>query len=498
MTEHAKQEAGNIFRRFQWHFVVLTLAAGGVFLAIALNQKDLHGIPWKLFLTCIGLSVGALLRAVQFGALPGRSKTAILGAVVIALSQICFFLLVWTGWKEHSLLWRLWWITMVPSVFVTLVLLLRSMELGHRSRAERVTLWCVTVAGLMTLLLGFRKDLFGPLPLPFIIVGGIAAMGAVSGSLFAVFRWLLGRVGAERLSKRALAGGLLMSHLLLLVLGFYIGRAVTVNKETHPRDFVRQTPHDVKEKVDRDIYKGQSKVATFLGDTRLVNRPPYISEKQVEILSQKLQPGDILLERRNWYLSNPWLPGFWPHAALYVGTLNDLETLGVSKHPAVMKHLKKYAGPAQDGHLYTVIEAVSDGVILNTLSHSAHADYIVALRPRLTDQQKAAAVIRAFEQLGKPYDFNFDFDDTSKLVCTQLVVVSYEGLLNFKLKNIMGRRTLPANEIARKYVDERERPDRQMDFVLFLDADPRQNRAHFAGEKIFLGSVNRPRALVEQ
>ncbi len=33
-----------------------------------------------------------------------------------------------------------------------------------------------------------------------------------------------------------------------------------------------------------------------------------------------MEPGDIIVARQNWYLSNIGLPGFWPHAELYVGT----------------------------------------------------------------------------------------------------------------------------------------------------------------------------------
>jgi hypothetical protein len=36
-----------------------------------------------------------------------------------------------------------------------------------------------------------------------------------------------------------------------------------------------------------------------------------------------MSPGCILLVRRQWYLSNIGIPGFWPHAVLYVGTFLD-------------------------------------------------------------------------------------------------------------------------------------------------------------------------------
>lgn len=474
------------------------LAAGVGVLVVAALRGGLERITWKLLFTCIGLAVGAILMAIQNGALPKRSKMAVLGAVVIVISQVCFFLLVWSGWKQYSLLWRVWWISMVPSIFLTHILLLRSAALGHRGRVERVTVWCVLAAGVLLLLLGFRYDFFAPLHPVYIVVLAVPALGTVSGSMYVGFRWVLGRVGADQLSKRVLAGGMMMSHVLLLVLGFYIGRATAGSGETHPRAFVKGVPNQVRDRVEKDIYEGQSKIATWLGDTRLVSRPPFISPEQIRVVSERIEPGDIILERRNWYLSNPWLPGFWPHSAMYVGTADDLRKLGIADHPSVRKHFETFTKPDKYGHYYRVIEAVSEGVVLSTLEHSAHADYVAVLRPRVTVEGKARAITRAFEHLGKPYDFNFDFDDTGKLVCTQLVYLSYEGMLRFELKRIMGRRTLPANEIAIKYVNERGGVDRQLDFVLFLDVDPAAGGARFVDEGVFCHSVDRPRALVER
>src|SRR5690606_25395120 len=73
--------------------------------------------------------------------------------------------------------------------------------------------------------------------------------------------------------------------------------------------------------LKRRVYPAQSKVAEWMGDTRF-RRPPgryLIAHAQQAALAPRLQPGDVLLGRKNWYLSNVGLPGFWPHALLWVG-----------------------------------------------------------------------------------------------------------------------------------------------------------------------------------
>src|SRR6185436_7995908 len=104
-------------------------------------------------------------------------------------------------------------------------------------------------------------------------------------------------------------------------------------------------------------------------------------------------------------------------------------------------------------------------------------DSLAVLRPRASKRAKAIAIARAFGYLGRPYDFNFDFHTDSALVCSEVVFKAYEGHVSLPLSNVMGRVTLPPNEIVREFDASFGSARQQFDLVLFLDGHERKNAA---------------------
>jgi 1-acyl-sn-glycerol-3-phosphate acyltransferase len=246
------------------------------------------------------------------------------------------------------------------------------------------------------------------------------------------------------------------------------------------------------------LYQGQSAVSRAVGSTRVRQRSegPRVRPQQLEQIRQLVRPGDILIERQDWFLSRAFMPGYWAHAALYIGTPPEVEALGLASHEWVAPHWEEFKRGSPDGQLHAIIEAVPEGVRFTTLEHCLGvADSAAVLRPFLTTQdERNDAVARAFHHLGKPYDFEFDFFSADKLVCTELVVRAYANSshLKFPLISVMGRQTLPPTEMVRKYCNERLRPDAQLELVLFLDGHSRGKCAVAGDAAAFATTPERP------
>ena len=246
------------------------------------------------------------------------------------------------------------------------------------------------------------------------------------------------------------------------------------------------------------LYHGQSAISRAVGSTRVRQRRegPRVQPGQLEKIRQLVRPGDILIERQDWFLSRAFMPGYWAHAALYIGTVEEVEGLGLQTHEWVAPHWEAFKRLGADGHRQVIIEAVPEGVRFTTLEHClGTADSAAVLRPSRIDREELKdAVARAFHHLGKPYDFEFDFFSADKIVCTELVTRCYAESthLGFPLVNVMGRPTLPPTEIARKFSLERHTPAQQLDLVIFLDGHAHRDHAIEADEAAFVSTLKRP------
>lgn len=263
------------------------------------------------------------------------------------------------------------------------------------------------------------------------------------------------------------------------------------------------------------VQKGAS---SWMGDVRVRRGgTALISAAQIRGMKARLEPGDILLERREWFLSNLGLPGFWTHAALYIGTpeertralsgpevaqwvrsqgveSGEFEALLRTRFPEAYER----SCAVQHGTPPRVLEAISEGVSFTTLEHTAQADSFAVLRPRLGKEAKARAVLQAFHYSGRPYDFNFDFRTDASLVCSELIYKAYEPSegqagLRFVMEELMDRTLTTPNTMAFQFDEEYDRPERQIDLVLFLDGYEKGNQAVEANAETFRLSWKRPK-----
>ena len=165
-------------------------------------------------------------------------------------------------------------------------------------------------------------------------------------------------------------------------------------------------------------------------------------------LTALMEPGDVLVTRHDRALSNLFLPGYWPHAALHVGLPSEREQLGVEVDAA---RAQRWVDPLR------VLEARKDGVLLRAIEDTLAVDAVAVLRPRVDGRAVARAISNAVVHEGKLYNFDFDFFADDRLVCTEVVYRAYEGVggIQFELQERYGRPTLTAEDLIALATDAR-------------------------------------------
>jgi hypothetical protein len=174
---------------------------------------------------------------------------------------------------------------------------------------------------------------------------------------------------------------------------------------------------------------------TFFGDIKVFKFPMFIiydpgsylvKGEDIRKVINTIQPGDIFVRGYINYLDGYFIPGTFSHAALYLGEVTEADRNKVRE--------------GADDRFRTgeqmVIHAMAEGVFMEDVINFCRCDYMLILRRNPSVESDESKKIRfedvltkALQNLGKEYDFKFDFSDFTKLSCTELVYVCYQQLM---------------------------------------------------------------------
>lgn len=192
-----------------------------------------------------------------------------------------------------------------------------------------------------------------------------------------------------------------------------------------------------------------------------------------------LRAGDILLEKTPFRLTDKLIPGYWGHAAVWIGTEEELKGLGIWDNPVV----ERYHNEIRQGRL--VVEALRSGVEMNSLEHFLNIDSIGVLRkPGIDGKTRSRIIVQALRQVGKPYDFNFDVESKDRVYCSKLVYLCYGGI-EWPTKKSLGRTTFTPDDVAVKAVE-----DGTLQLVTFYHDGKRVDEAPLSRMAELMGVAN--------
>jgi Permuted papain-like amidase enzyme, YaeF/YiiX, C92 family len=212
---------------------------------------------------------------------------------------------------------------------------------------------------------------------------------------------------------------------------------------------------------------------TVFGDIKVFRFPFFlvydpgsyqVKGDDVRALIDVLQPGDILLRAYANYLDGKFIPGKFSHAGLYCGAVHEDDRALVGTR----QRSRGARDEARSALFHTgaqmVVHAMAEGVFIEDILTFSRCDQLVVLRlprqialrpdaapspidPTLLSPEEhslrerlasgeaipreeftALAITEALRNVGRAYDFGFDFSDFKRLSCSELVYWCYKAV----------------------------------------------------------------------
>lgn len=171
-------------------------------------------------------------------------------------------------------------------------------------------------------------------------------------------------------------------------------------------------------------------------------------------IQSHLKPLDILLEKTPFRLTDKFIPGHFGHVAIWTGSKAELIDMELWDNNYVEAHAVEISSNdnADSKDENQIIEALRSGVQLSSLEHFMNIDDFAILRPIFPEKAdkylRKEALLMAFRQLGKAYDFNFDVNTTDKIVCSELAYVSFPSM-DWPTEKTLGRHNISPDNVAK-------------------------------------------------
>jgi hypothetical protein len=139
----------------------------------------------------------------------------------------------------------------------------------------------------------------------------------------------------------------------------------------------------------------------------------YEARHNATMLLDVLQPFDIVLMKSSQNLTDFFIPGFFGHSAIWLGSDRY--------------HAFSERASIADIESPYMIEAVREGVKMSSLEEFSSGEVFVVLRLKdLSLSQKVSVFRNSTMHLGKPYDFNFDSEASDMISCPELTFLAFD------------------------------------------------------------------------
>lgn len=191
-----------------------------------------------------------------------------------------------------------------------------------------------------------------------------------------------------------------------------------------------------------------------------------LEQDKINDLASKLRPLDILLEKTPFRLTDKFIPGYYGHVGIWLGTEKELRENGLwdllPHYYQIAKERYSYDGPPFQDSIRQgkhIVEALRTGVEINSLPHFLNIDDLVVVRanlcegdisdlkPCIAPDAKQKYLIEAFKQIGKNFDFSFDVNTDDEIICSELAYRVFMDI-DFNTTRIFNKFSISPDQIA--------------------------------------------------